>query len=360
MRFKTVLVVFLVVLLGAAAFVVRTLHLAGTFRSIEPHFGGSCRLVEGPVGPEDLTIHPRKGVAYVSASDRRAALAGRAVPGGIYSYDLDGEGAVAVNLTPDAGASFQPHGISLWSGDDGRDVLFVVNHPPDGMGFPTHTVEVFDVEPDRLVHRATLTDPRLVMPNDIVAVGRDRFYVTNTHGNRPGFWQTIETYLRLGRAKVLYYDERGFSTALEDLVFPNGINVSQDGGELYLPSMTGRTLLVYDRDRTTGELKKKEEVFLDSSADNVEVDDGGRLWIGAHPKLLRVAAHLADPAEIAPSQVLRVAKGADGAWSVDEIYLDDGDQIAAASTAAVRGDRLLIGQIFGNGFLDCRMAAGGR
>ena len=32
-----------------------------------------------------------------------------------------------------------------------------------------------------------------------------------------------------------------------------------------------------------------------------------------------------------------------------------GEQIAAASVAAIRGSRLLIGQIFGNGILDCVM-----
>jgi arylesterase/paraoxonase len=356
MRLRRFLVGLLVVLLVVAGFTVRTLYRAGTFRTIEPHFEGSCRPVEGAAGPEDLTIHPRKSIAYVSSCDRRALQAGNPVPGAIYSYDLDGTDAAPLNLTPDAGISFQPHGISLWSGDEGGDVLFVVNHPPAGLGFPAHTIEVFDVESQRLVHRATLTDPRLVMPNDLVAVGRDRFYVTNTHGNRPGFWQDVETYLQLPRAKILSYDQRGFNVALDGLLFPNGINVSPDGGELYLPSMTGRTLLVYERDAATGALSKKDEIFIDTSADNLEVDGAGRIWIGAHPKLLQVQAYMNDPASLAPSQVVRVEKGSDGKWSVDEIYADDGKEIAAATAAAVRGDRLLIGQIFGKGFLDCWMA----
>jgi arylesterase/paraoxonase len=359
MRFRTVLVVFLLVALGVAAFTVRTLYLAGSFRTIEPHFAGSCKLVAGPVGAEDLTIHPRTGVAYVSASDRRAVAAGKPVPGAIYAYDTNAAEAAPVNVTPDAGVSFQPHGITLWSGAGGRDVLFAVNHPPDGLGFPAHTVEVFDVEPDRLVHRATLTDPRLIAPNDIVAVGPDRFYVTNTHGNRPGFWQTIETYLRLGQAKVLSYDERGFRPALEGLVFPNGINASRDGRTLYVASITLRSLLLYDRDPNDGTLEPAGDVFLDSSPDNIEVADDGSLWIGSHPQLLRVAAHLEDPSEIAPSQVLRVAPKPEGGWDVREIYLSDGSEIAAASVAAPRGARLLIGQIFGAGFLDCTMLGEG-
>lgn len=54
----------------------------------------------------------------------------------------------------------------------------------------------------------------------------------------------------------------------------------------------------------------------------------------------------------APAQVLRVS--ADGR-TVDEVYLNDGQPIAAASVAARFANRLFIGQIFGNGFLDCEM-----
>jgi hypothetical protein len=41
---------------------------------------------------------------------------------------------------------------------------------------------------------------------------------------------------------------------------------------------------------------------------------------------------------------------------VEEVYLDDGSTISGSSVAAVRGNRLLIGEIFDEGFLDCTMA----
>ena len=56
----------------------------------------------GPVGPEDITIHPRTGVAYVSATDRRAMAADTPVPGAIYAYDLNADPPVLTNLTPKA------------------------------------------------------------------------------------------------------------------------------------------------------------------------------------------------------------------------------------------------------------------
>lgn len=352
---RVVLGVVLLLVLAVAGFMLRLAWLGGMFTRIEPHFDGRCRLVEGPVGPEDVTIDAPARRALVSAADRRAAAAGRPVPGAIWSYALDVPDAAPVNLTPDAGLYFQPHGISLWREPDGRAALFVVNHPPDGHGWPRHTIEIYDVLDDRLAHRATLVDPRLVMPNDLVAVGLDRFYVTNTHAHPPGFLQTVETYLQLRGAEVLYYGPGGFSTAIADLVFPNGINVSPDGRTVYVAAVTWRSVLTYARDPATDALTPRGEIAIDSGGDNIEVDADGALWIGSHPKLLAVPKHAADPGAPAPSQVLRVdpASGA-----VTEVYLNDGAPIAAASAAARLGDRLIIGQIFGNGFLDCTMRDG--
>jgi hypothetical protein len=62
-------------------------------------------------GPEDLTIDAPARRAIVSASDRRATLAGHPVPGAIWSYSLDAVDAMPVNMTPDAGLYLQPHGI---------------------------------------------------------------------------------------------------------------------------------------------------------------------------------------------------------------------------------------------------------
>jgi arylesterase/paraoxonase len=356
---KRALAALAVLLVLAGAWALRMLWQAGAFKSIAPRFAGRCALVKGPVGPEDITVHPRTGVAYISAADRRAVIAGKPVPGHIFAYDVNAAAPTPVDLTPDADVSFQPHGISLWTGDDGHDALFVINHPPAGSGRPAHTVEIFDLRGAALVHRATLSDPLLVMPNDLVAVGIDRFYLTNTHAHPPGFRQTLETYLQLRGANVLYYGNGGFRPVLENLVFPNGINVSRDGGTLYVAATTPRRLYVYRRDPRNERLEPAAEVFLGSGADNIEIDARGDLWIGAHPNLIAMAALLDDPAGLSPSEVLRVSRDDTGGYRVEEIYLDDGREISASSVGAVRGDRLLIGQVFGNGFLDCTFDAPG-
>ncbi len=333
----------------------RILVIGGVFRTIEPHFSGRCRMVPGPVGAEDVTIHPVTGVAYLSASDRRSVMAGTPKPGAIWSYDLDQPNASPVNLTPDADVGFQPHGISLWVDDGGPDVLFVINHAPVEGGGERHTIEIYDVTDNGLMHRASLTHPLLVMPNDLVAVGRDRFYVTNTHRHPPGTMQTLETYLQLAGAQVLFYGPGGFRPAIEDMVFPNGINVSRDGRTLFVATVTEQRLRVFDRDPATETLRPRVVVPLGSGADNIELEADGTIWIGAHPKPLRLQAYADDPEKVAPSQVLRVRETSAGAYEVDEVYANPGDEIAAASVAAVRGRRILIGQIFDEGVLDCQM-----
>lgn len=346
-------IVLLLVLLAIAAQVVRVLWLAGAFRRIHPRVAGTCHLVGGPIGPEDITIHPRTGIAYVSATDRRALQSGRPVPGALWAYDLNTPDARPVNLTPRADTRFQPHGISLWTGPDGRDALFVVNHPVDGDTPAPHAIEIFDLTDGGLLHRATLTDPLLVVPNDLVAVGLDRFYVTNTHAHPPGTLQTIETYLQLAGAQVIFYGPGGFRPAITDLVFPNGINVSPDGTMLYVASTTGRSVRLYDRDPASEALTFRRAIPLGSGPDNVEVDADGTLWIASHPKLLRVEAHRDDPATLSPSQVLHVTPAS---GEVEEVYLDDGSTLSGSSVAAVRGNRMLIGEIYDEGFLDCTLA----
>lgn len=343
--------------LAVAAFALRTLQVSGALRELEAHARGvqSCRLVEGPVGPEDVTVHPETGLAFVSAADRRARMRGEPAPGAIWSYDLREARPEPVNRTPDADVGFQPHGISLWLGPEGEARLFVISHPPrDGAG-PAHTVEVFDVGGAELRHRATWTDERLVMPNDLVAVGPESLYLTNTHANPPGLLQTLETWLRIPAADVLFRGPGGWRVAVPDLLYPNGINASPGGETVYVATVTPRELLVYDRDPDAERLRLRERVSIGSGGDNVEVDAEGALWIGAHPKLFAVAAHAEDPESPAPSQVLRVGRREAG-YPVQEVMLRVGERFSAASAAARWRDRLLVGQIFGEGVLDCTLA----
>ncbi len=356
-RLRLALLLLVILVVAGAAYGAYLYQIAGEWKTLKPHFAGACRGVSGVVGAEDITIHPQGRVAFISADDRRAAAEGRVRPGAIYAYDLTAVAPAPVNLTPDADSDFRPHGISLFVAPDGAVRLFVVNHAGqlDLGSDATHSIEIFDLEGDRLRHRASLRSPLLVSPNDIVAADRDRFYVTNDHGASSRLARLAEDYLLLPWGFVVYYDGSAFHKAAGGITYANGINLSPAGDRLYVASPTMRKLLIYDRDPATGALDGRREVFVGTGIDNIEVDPAGTLWIGAHPKLLTFVAHARDGDKLAPSQVLRLTPGVDEGVAIEEIFLSDGADMSGSSVAARAGDRLLIGPVMDSRFLDCRM-----
>lgn len=346
---RRLLLMLLILLVVAGAWLLNTLRLGGYWRDLTPHFAGTCRQVEGLPGPEDITIHPRTGIAYVSSVDRRAVRAGRPGYGGIFAYDLRREAPVPHLLTPDADPEFHPHGISLLVGADGRDRLYAVNHAGG-----RHTIEEYEVGADRLTHLRTLSDPLLRSPNDLVALAPDLLYVTNDHGWPKGFLSTLEEWFRIPVSDVVVFDGRGFRVAARRINLANGINKSADGTTLYVASPTGLEIRVYDREADGG-LRLRQRIPLGTAPDNIEVAEDGSLWVGAHPNLFALAAHMGGAPEHSPSHVVRAIPEADGGFAVDEVLLEAGDRLCASSVAAVRGKRLLVGGVFEPRVLDCTL-----
>ncbi len=347
---KKVLIVLLFVVIAAAGWAVHLLWSTGQFKTIEPHFAGTCQTIRGVVGAEDITIHPLTGMAYISVCDRRALMEGKGAGGGIYAYDLNAVDPKPVLLTSGPGPDFQPHGISLYVGPDTNDALFVINHSGG-----THKVEIYDLAAEGLVHRKTILDQALVSPNDIAAVDRDRFYASNDHRYTDGIFKTLEDYLKLPLANIVYYNGNRFHEAAGGIGYANGINVSPDGRILYVAETTGMTLKVYGRDTESGALTFREEIKFNTGLDNIEVGPHGNLWIGAHPQLLKFVAHAKDAGKLSPSQVFRVTLNENGQHQIDEVYLNRGEALSGSSVATMYQDRLLIGSVFEKKFLDCRL-----
>ncbi|HEY2388252.1 MAG TPA: SMP-30/gluconolactonase/LRE family protein [Candidatus Binatia bacterium] len=344
---RRLLVGLAIVLVAVGGWYVWLMNAAGQFKTLAPHFDGTCRAVPGVVGAEDLTIHPRTGVAYLSSCDRRAVFAGGPAHGALFAYDLSTPDALPVNLTPDAGPDFCPHGISLTVAPDGTSTLFVIVHTRG-----RSTIEVFDASPTALVHRTTLSDPLLVAPNDLLAVSPTELYVTNDHRYAAGFLRTVEDYTRRPWANVVRWDGQRFHEAAGGIRLANGINMSRDGRTVYVAATIGQAIREYDRDPAAGALTFRAEIPVATGVDNIEMDPDGSLWIGAHPQLLTLVGYMGGRKPRAPSQILHVTPATSGA-RVEEIYLDLGDQLSAASVGAVHDRRLLIGPIADDKFLDC-------
>lgn len=338
---------------------------AGEFRSVENLHPGECRRIAGVPGAEDITLHPDRDLALVSSFDRRAAMDGNVRPGGIHAWALDDSMAAPVNLTPDAGTDFRPHGISLFVGADGHSTLFVVNHPgeslfgeqPKHAPAPAHTIEIFDLEGLRLTHRETLAHDSMISPNDIVGVDHRRFYFTNDHGSEPGWKRTLEDYLRLGWANVVHFDGNEFHEVAGGLSYANGINLSPDGTRLYVAEVTHGRIREYSRDEQDGSLSEVRHFDVGFGVDNIEVDpDTGDLLLGGHVKLLTFTRHARDAEVLAPSQATRVRL--ENTPEVKTLFLDDGELISGASVATARDDVLLLGSVFEPHMVVCENRSG--
>ncbi len=109
-----------------------------------------------------------------------------------------------------------------------------------------------------------------------------------------------------------------------------------------------------------------QHIFVDSGADNIEVDDQGVLWVGAQVNSLATLYYLISPkGNSAPSQVFKITlkEREDNLFlldaQVEQVYYDDGSQISASSVGAYykgaskQTGHLLIGSVAGHHFLHC-------
>jgi arylesterase/paraoxonase len=274
-------------------------------------------------------------------------MEGNVKQGAIFAYNLVGKPEIK-NLTAGLTMKFQPHGISFYTGPDGRKYLFVINHQP-----PRHFVEIFEFVNNTLVHLETISGSSMISPNDIAAVGPRQFYFTNDHGSKSNWGRRFEDYLRLSHSNIVYYDGTSLKKVADDLAFANGIWATADGKTIYATSTIGQKFHVYARDGASGSLQQVAKLDLGSGCDNIDVDAKGKIRIACHPKLFSLMKHMKERTKKAPSQIMEVFKSDNGEYSFKETYCNLGEEISAASVAAAYRNRILIGAIFEDFFLDC-------
>lgn len=350
-RITGIVIVLLIVLGGAL--LTRALYVAGYFNQVAPKFAGTCEIVTGAVGVEDIELDRETGTLFLSSQDRRRGAVGEFKPGAIYAASLDDPKAplrALVNTSTD----FHPHGLSLYGDINGQKSLAVINHTLNGT-----KVMLFDVGDDpaapTLTLRRTVTDPLFSNLNDITLVSHEAFYATNDHGSETALGEQLENWLLLPRANVVYYDGSAARIVAGNLNYANGINRNSDASEIYVAETTGRTLSTFRRDATTGALAHVQSLAIPMGLDNIDVDSEGTLWIGAHPRLLDFLAHAGDPKKLSPSAVIKVKPEGD-ATTYEVVYENAGEEISGSSVAVSAAGRLLIGAVFDPKVLNCKLA----
>jgi arylesterase / paraoxonase len=125
------------------------------------------------------------------------------------------------------------------------------------------------------------------------------------------------------------------------------------GRTVFVTTTLGGEVRLYRR-VANGDLALERTIEVNTGADNLEVDENGDLWIGAHPKLVAFLLHAAGLRRHSPTQVLRIPYVAGNYGSPEEVFRDRGELLSGSSVAAVHEATLLIGSVF-QGFLVCEL-----
>lgn len=334
------------------------LNRGGTFRKIEPHFAGNCEALPLDASAEDMQVDRERGFVYISYLDRQALIKGEgtapgSVQGTIMRLDLNRSPLVLEDALLDKPAHLRTHGLSLYIDPAGKRSLFVINHPLN-RGTGPELVEVFDeVEPGHFRHRETFGSPLFNSPNDTVAVGPRQFYVANDKVLKGGLAAGLQQ-LGIGASPLTYFDGNTARVVRDDIASGGGINVSADGSTLYVSETSAQRVRVLTRDPADGSVTETARIAVPTSPDNIDVAADGSLWVTGHANTLKLIQHFVQGSP-APSQVLRVVPGTGDNATVDEIYLNAGEQISASSIGVTFGKKLLIGSITSRQVLVCQM-----
>lgn len=328
-------------------FVANILVSTGFFRTVENKGDWTIeKEIEVP-GAEDITIMANDSFAIISSTDRKTLPSTEEEFGDLYFMDLTSGNYSLKNLTEDFKIPFAPHGISIYKTSYGYKVI-AINHTPTG-----HQLEVFKLIGNSLIHEKTISDPALISPNDVVMVDENNFYVTNDHGYTAGIGKFAEEYLGLSVSNVVYFDGEKFSTVADGIAYANGINYDEKRKLIYVASPRKFTVKVYSQ-LHDGTLEFIEDIACGTGVDNIELDEEGVLYVGAHPNLLHFKAYATGSKETSPSEIITIHYTGKGDYTVESIYTNDGSAMSASTVAASFGNNVLMGNVMDSKMLILR------
>ena len=348
MKFKTVLKGILVLLVLVAAYGFYIVYSSGFFRNIEPYFDGEVLAKISIPGAEDMQADRDAGFIIISSDDRAGRRDGRKVQGHLYKMKLDSINAEPIRLTANFKKQFYPHGISMIRTSDSTHRIFAINH----VG-ADHSIEVFNLQGDSLTHNKTLTDPAMISPNDLVALGPNEFYFTNDHKHTEGTKRMAEDYLGLRLSNVVYFDGTDYQEVDSGIAYANGINYDAQRSLLFVASPRDFLVKVYQRN-ADGSLDFIENIDCGTGVDNIEFDVDGKLWIGSHPSLLTFSSYAAGKREISPSEIVVIDYRGESDYEVSSVFMEDGTNMSAATVAVTYNDLIFFGNVMDEEFLILR------
>jgi len=267
----------------------------------------------------------------------------------IYKVDLNQEDVKMEKLEiVSFSAIFNPHGIGLFEDTNGDIYLFVVNHRD------VHYVEIFQYKDNKLFHKKSVTSELFISPNDVFPISVDSFYITNDHGlNLPKNLQILEEVSGICLSQVVHVNNGIATIVAFRLCFANGIFAGSNN-RLYVAESIGKSVAIFTMNKD-GSLSFVDRIYTMTGVDNIDVvveKDRDILYIGCHPKLLSFMYYMMTGVP-SPSQVIRVEVSKSNNATIDEIYLDNGYEIAASATGISYKNKYLVGSVADDHIIYC-------
>ena len=178
----------------------------------------------------------------------------------------------------------------------------------------------------------------------------NRFYFTNDHKYKNGLQRLAEDYLGLSISNVIYFDGENYSEVANGIAYANGINIDSKRGLVFVASVRGFLVKVYQKNEDHS-LTFIENINCKTGVDNIEFDTENNLWIGAHPNLLHFTAYAKGDKGMSPSEIIRINYIEKGNYTVEQIYVEEGNTMSASTVAAPFGNLILTGNVMDKHFL---------
>lgn len=330
-------------------FWLRAMTRMGEFSSLVPRFDGTCQVkLQNITGIEDLKIFQNadKRLIALSSYDRIAAKSDKNLEGAIYVFDING----IDNATP-IGSFKAPNGFAPVGIDVSSNFGLAAINSKNGA-----KIELFDFKEKEWRFNKTVRIDGALRLNDVAFLDDVRFYVTNESDYpRDGLKNFVANFFDADKSgSIYYYDGEKSRKVATRLSFANSVTITKDKKYLIASATLGRELRFYKIDADNS-LKLIQTVFLGTGIDNLNIDEDGRIFAGAHPRIFSVTKKFWFPKNTTPSQAIVIEPTPDfSGGNVDQVFLSDGKtNLGTISVAAKYGNQIFMGSVFDKGIMVC-------
>ncbi len=336
---RALLALVIVAILSAGG---RAIWANGVFSSAKSGFSGTCTTVANLPGVLDM--EQAGGQVFLSVGSARGGA------DGIYAM-VDGKPVRLAGGPND----FHPRGIGLYAAPDDKGLyLFAVNKKSNGR-FSIDTFEVKQpVTPataPTLVAQGMIEGGLLINPQDVVVVSPATFYVANGTASKFAPMHWLQTWGVLSGGDILYFDGMMFREVADGLYGTRSLVMVQQGERLVVGGLLSRSITTFTREPFSGALTEDKVIVLPTGPEKLSVDStGDQVWVAGHANILDWKAMNTDPKKRAASQVFRVRLDGE---STQQVYGNDGAEIAGASVALPVGPDLLMGSSLDGRLVSC-------